>query len=228
MSSPAGLPAKLPDVSTARLPATYERASNAIAECSRIDECRGWADKAAALASYARQAKDDTLRVMAVRIQARAMRRCGELLKQIEPQPGKRTDKPNAGTVTRSEAAEHAGLSERQKVTALRVASVSPKEFEQQVESAVPPTVTRLAEQGTQPRAVELGRKRFKAACAALHAFVRFCDANEPAATARAFETNDVEIARKCVTTLDRWLDRFVTSLPQESTARSRDGQAIA
>ena len=81
--------------------------------------------KAEALASYARQSKDDTLRKMADRIQARAIRRCGELLKQIETQPGKRTDlEPSEGSLTRSEAANEAGLSRHQKVTALRVASV--------------------------------------------------------------------------------------------------------
>ena len=47
---------------------------------------------------------------------------------------------------TRSEVAKDAGLSERQKVTALRVASVPQPEFEAAVESENPPTVTQLAE----------------------------------------------------------------------------------
>ena len=72
---PAALPANLPDVANARLPATYEAAKTALANCARIDECQGWADKMAALASYARQVKDDELRKMADRIKARAIRR---------------------------------------------------------------------------------------------------------------------------------------------------------
>lgn len=81
---------RLPDIpiASARLPATYEAAKTALAECSRLDECQSWAGKAEALASYARQAKDEQLRKMADRIQARAIRRCGELLKQVEPQQG--------------------------------------------------------------------------------------------------------------------------------------------
>lgn len=75
---------------------------------------------------------------MADKIQARAVRRVGELLRQIAPASGKRTDKePRAGTdprliepPTRKEAAKQAGLSERQQKTALRVASVPAAEFE--------------------------------------------------------------------------------------------------
>lgn len=64
---------------------------------------------------------------MAERIQARAIRRCGELLKQIEPAKNQHDAESRAyvGTdISRSQAATDAGLSERQKVTALRVANV--------------------------------------------------------------------------------------------------------
>ncbi len=71
-----------------------------------------------------RQSKDDRLRKMATRIQARAIRRCGELLLQIEK--GRTGPKPELsdGTViqlNRKETATQAGLSERQRKTALRV-----------------------------------------------------------------------------------------------------------
>ena len=63
--------------SQARLPRTYEAAREALATCQDIDECKEWADKAAALASYARQSEDVELERMAARIRARAMRRAG-------------------------------------------------------------------------------------------------------------------------------------------------------
>jgi hypothetical protein len=112
--------------SRARLPATYQAAQKAIVKCSRIDECKSWSDKAAALASYARQARDHTLRMMAERIQARAVRRCGELLKQVPSGQGSRNQHGELrnGAVTRQQAAQDAGLSERQKVTALRLAAL--------------------------------------------------------------------------------------------------------
>ncbi len=86
-------------VCDAPLPIVYERATKALAECARIDECQDWANKAKALASYARQSKDDTLRKMADRIQARAIRRCGELLKQVEAGQGSRTDRLQEATL---------------------------------------------------------------------------------------------------------------------------------
>jgi hypothetical protein len=79
---------RLPSITTARLPQTYEAARQALADCQGLDECKDWADKAAALASYAKQAEDETLMKMAARIKARAVRRAGELLQQIEPATG--------------------------------------------------------------------------------------------------------------------------------------------
>ena len=142
------LPANI-NISQARLPATYEQAKAALSNCARIDECKDWADKAAALASYAKQADDDEMMKMAVRVRDRAIRRAGELLKQVEPQPGKRTDvEPSGGAPTRLKAARDAGMSRDQMHTALRVANVPEADFERQVESRNPPTVSKLGEQG--------------------------------------------------------------------------------
>ena len=55
----------------------------------------------------------------------RAIRRCGELLKQIDPKQGANQnihDSPDMNVLIRTTTATQAGLSERQKVTALRVA----------------------------------------------------------------------------------------------------------
>lgn len=137
---------------TARLPQAYEGAKTALAHCVELDECKSWADKAQALASYAKQANDEELMKMATRIRARAVRRAGELLKQIEPAGGTRTDlQPSADgdtRLTRKHVAEEAGMSPRQMHTALRTANIPEPEFTSQVESAKPPTVSQLAQQG--------------------------------------------------------------------------------
>lgn len=142
------------NIAAARLPQTYENAKNALASCASIDECQDWADKAAALASYAKQADDDQLEKMAVRIRARAIRRCGELLKQFDAQ-GKRSDKLIEGDhnkLTQREAAERAGLSAHQTAQAVRLANVPDEQFTAQVESDKPPTISQLAMQGIKPR----------------------------------------------------------------------------
>jgi hypothetical protein len=203
-------------ISAARLPATYQAAVTALAECSKVDECQDWADKAEALASYARQAKDDQLRKMADRIQARAVRRCGELLKQIPPQSGKRTDiTPHDGAVTRSGAAKQAGLSERQRVTALRVASVDSASFEAATESEDPPTVTELAELGRFHRdPPPAGEGEVRQAATTLNRFAQHCSATDPIALATGSGCLKVEGLRENVAKIDRWLDLYVTNLP--------------
>jgi hypothetical protein len=66
----------------------------------------------------------------AMRIRARAIRRCGELLKEIEKTPPQISGAMKGGVaadttlITRKDAAEDAGLSKRQAVTAIRVANV--------------------------------------------------------------------------------------------------------
>jgi len=136
---PAALPEVLgPDpgvgarglASKARLPQTYQAACGALEKCSRIDECADWANKAEALASYARQAKEHSLRKMADRIQARAIRKCGELLRAIKAAKGGVVGGAHPQVGGRSQAARDAGLSREQKRTALRVANVPREEFE--------------------------------------------------------------------------------------------------
>lgn len=145
-------PALIPQ-SEARLPQAYEAAKSALANCESVDECKDWADKAAALASYAKQADDEDLMKRAMRIRARAIRRCGELLKQFDAsgRKGKAVDLP---TISQREAAVEAGLSQHQTKQAVRVANVPSETFDSEVESHAPPSVTKLADMGRKPRKV--------------------------------------------------------------------------
>lgn len=218
---------ELVPVCDAPLPIVYERATKALAECARIDECQDWANKAKALASYARQSKDDTLRKMADRIQARAIRRCGELLKQVESGQGR----SNQYTVlhdaddmkqTRTAAATQAGLSERQKVTALRVASIPQSEFEREVESDQPPTITKLAEQGKQEKLKPLhdleGIDPYLYARAtelqgAIKRLAAYCQKHDPKAIAGAFKHHEKDQIRSSISHVEAWIDQFIVNL---------------
>ncbi len=203
-------------IANARLPETYENAKAALAQCSQIDECHDWANKAEALASYAKQADDDTLRKMADRIQARAVQRCGQLLKTFNA-PGARTDKPNNGTVVRSqkEAATQAGMSQRQRETAVRVANVPPEQFETQVESDSPPTVTSLAEQGRRTRdwTPPEGFQEATHVLGAMRRFAEKCAEHEPELIAAGVRPHEVAEIQERVSAIDAWLDRFIVNV---------------
>ena len=220
------LPANLPDGTEARLPATYEAARTQLAECERIDECKSWADKAEALKSYAKQANDDALRLMAERIQLRAVRRCGELLKAIEAGVGGRPSKTHTGTgtsFTRSDAARDAGLSKRQKDTALRVANVPDDEFEQAVESDEPPTKSELAEQGTQKRVIDhlQGRnpEEFRMAMYVggdLRRMAETAAKTDAGAFARGLDAHRIDETLQHIKEIEVWLRRLRLALENE------------
>jgi hypothetical protein len=76
--------------------------------------------------------------MLAQRIQARAFRRCGQLLAEIEKAQGANqniSEGVHTNVLTRKQAAEEAGMSKHQQVQSLRVANVSEEDFDEQVES---------------------------------------------------------------------------------------------
>lgn len=200
------------NTSGAKLPQTYQAAKRAISECVSIDECKDWSDKAAALASYARQAKDDQLERMATRIRARATRRAGELLRQIEPASKYNAMKQKDGTVppfSRGQAAMEAGLSERQAKTAQRLASVPDHDFEELVERGA--TITEMAEIGTEKRAQQ--RDEAKVLMDAMRAYSeRLRDVDLDAALSGVSEIQKAEI-KALVARLDGIHDRIATGI---------------
>jgi hypothetical protein len=143
-----------PSAATVRLREDYAADRKELAESNRLDKCGDWLDRAAALASYAKEVQDQALEAMAQRIRARAIRRAGELLRQIEPGKGSHDGKREAGAhaPSRGEIARAAGFSDHQLKQALRVAAVPAADFERQVESPTPPTVTEFARQGKRAR----------------------------------------------------------------------------
>ena len=222
----ANLPAHV-DMANARLPQTYEAAKKALAECERLDECRTWANKMAALASYARQVEDDTLLKTAMRIHGRALRRVGELLEEFDGRGGDRSKNGGAPTFapapSRRAVAEAAGLSRDQQVTAVRVANVPAEEFEAAIESDNPPTVTKLAEAGTKPRNplgfdYLQGRdpRKFNAAIhtlGAMRLLAEKCAEHTPAFVAGGVDASEVREARKLAADIDAWLISFFGKL---------------
>lgn len=223
------LPAVWADTSHAQLPATYEAAKTALSECVILDECKNWADRAAALASYARQADDIELEKLAVRIRARAVRRCGELLAETEPNLGGRPPKNTCApsqefTSGRTQAARDAGLSHHRQAQALRLAAVPAHEFEAEIESATPTSINELAKRGTVKRTpvLDIGDRNpddFKAATFALgglRTFVADAVSLNPQAIARGLSGHEIRtvsgLARKTI----EWCERLQQCLENE------------
>ena len=91
------------------------------------------------------------------KIRARAIRRAGQLLNAIAPSKGANQnirdgDDPK---VTRKNAAQDAGMSERQQKQAQRVANVPENAFSEQLNGEKPPTISALANQGKGPASVK-------------------------------------------------------------------------
>jgi len=209
----ANLPTNV-DISRARLPATYEQAKVALASCERIDECKDWADKAEALATYAKMADDDTLRALADRIQARAVRRMGELLKDFDGRGShwgsKRGD---AHISTRAEVSKASGVSRDQAATAIRVANIPAEQFDAVVESDKPPSVTALAEMGKKRRPLPEGFKPATHLISTVKRFAEFCQQNDAALVAGGVMSAEAAELRSMVAIIDGWLDRFIIIL---------------
>lgn len=213
----------LPDIATARLPQTYEQAKVALANCASIDECQQWADKAAALASYAKQADDTELEDMSKRIRARAIRRAGELLKQVEPNAGGRPAKTSVATdtsFTRTDLAQSAGMSVRQQLNAIRVARVPQDQFDAAIESGKPATITKLAAMGTQraPLVDLKGRdpREFSRAMNFVGWLEHFCREAKTQnfdAILPILDEQERATVRRCVAEIDALTDRIITRI---------------
>lgn len=118
-------------IPSAPLPINYEAAKKALAECVSVDEVKEWQDRAAAIASYARQIKDGSLQDLARRVQLRALRRLGELI----------------GDDWRLwDAAKRNGLTKGRVRAAKKVASIPIEEFEKTIEKPMVPSVTWFAD----------------------------------------------------------------------------------
>ena len=80
------------------------------------------------------------------------MRATTILPKQFDARGGDRSKSAATDTFAQRDAAEDAGLSKRQQVSAVRIANIPAERFERAIEAPTPPTKTALAEMGRKPR----------------------------------------------------------------------------
>jgi hypothetical protein len=165
-------------------------------------------------------ADDDSLRQLADRIQASAVRRMGELLKQFDGRPDNAV-KQKEGTLllTQAQVAENAGISEHQRKQAVRVANVPAAVFDAAIEQPKPATVTELSEMGKKIRAAPESFKRATHLIGAVNRFAEFCRASSPATVAAGMMPDEVDDLRRDIAIIDEWLGRFVVHLAREDAA---------
>lgn len=147
-----------------RLPINYQAAKRALIECEHVDECRDWANRAEAMATYAHLARDEQMEVIAKRVRLRAIARAGELLLEI-PNTYRgvhvtfaQGSQPNPHS--RAGVGRAAGMRAQDVTQALAIARVPIDVRELLIESANPPPPSRLAAHPARirPRPVRLNR----------------------------------------------------------------------
>lgn len=213
----APLPEALVGVKSAKFPAAYESAKIALAECARLDECKDWADKAAALHSYAKQSDDRTLERMAARIRARAIKRTGELLREFQTgEKGGRPKENDHGSevVSQAQAGADAGMSRRQIETASALAKIPEAEFEAAVERETPATITELRN-WKRPQDIEAFKKA-TAGIGRIQDFAKFCKEHDFKQIAAGLSLDEAEDVGENAEDIRWWLAGLLEWLPED------------
>jgi len=110
----------------------YDAARHALEIASTVDEAKSIKDKAAALQAYARQRADVDMERWTAEIKLRAVRRIGELSKELDKAQGGRTDRLSNNAVTKSKekALKRAGITKMSASRFERIAEIPQEEFD--------------------------------------------------------------------------------------------------
>ena len=112
----------------------YNAAKTALAQASRVDEVKDVKDKAEAIRLYAQQQKDEDLEHYAAMIKARAMRRMGELSRDLEIHPQAKGGRlTTSEQPTKTQVLKNAGISLSTANRAEQLAAIPEEKFEEQI-----------------------------------------------------------------------------------------------
>ena len=135
-------------IETVSYPENYVAARKALQACVSVDECKDISDKYQAIAAYAKQARDMNLCNFAQRIKLRAIVRTGDLLNSI-PDSSKRVSTASA-----------AGLSNRQRYTAIHIADIPRGKVDSAIEASPPATTRHLTSMWKDTRGINRSSDR--------------------------------------------------------------------
>ncbi|KKN77908.1 hypothetical protein LCGC14_0354730 [marine sediment metagenome] len=126
----------------------YEAARQALQAARDVDEVKDIRDKAVAMQSYAKQAKDPKMEMWAAEIRLRAEVRAGAMLAEMDKAPGKRTDLvPKKDQVDDRPTLADIGISKKESSQWQRAASVPEEEREAAIEEGYEKGKAATAEQ---------------------------------------------------------------------------------
>jgi len=171
-------------------PVEFTEACKLLAECRGIDEAKYWADKASALAAWAKIYHSTRIAREARLLKLHAYRRMAELAKEI---------KKSNGTAPAKVLTDQ-GLKKWEANEVMAVGRVSKEKFEAAVAAAVPPAPSYFK------RSAVAFNGSVGNAMRALHYFTIRIDATE---MAQQVPPKEVKYYQRMVESLSDWLDEF-------------------
>jgi hypothetical protein len=168
----------------------------------RVDECKEWRDRAAAIASYAAQKRDRSLLEAAQRIRTRAEHRCGELIEE--------TRKASRRPIR--EVAKAAGLTASETTRARALTKVKRDTFESHVERSPPTPITRLVKMGQSPTGADMSAPIWRFVERLRKHVVEF-PVDEVIASVRALNKDERKAVLVAMLPASEWFDAIVESL---------------
>lgn len=198
-------------VKTPRVPLKLSEAVRALAEVRSIDDAKFFADKADALAAWAKIYKDDEAGLEARRVKLHAYRRMGELAEEIQPTrekgPGEIGRPPGAPSLLQTY-----GFSRTVAGRIMQIARTPEKKFERAVRNGE--GIHTAARMGR-----ALGLQSHRATSESWHWLTQYIrlralTGRSAKEVASAMSKGETTAARKLVSDVTDWLDEFEQYLP--------------
>ena len=218
------LPVKIPTFITEKIrdaivPVKYDIAVRALVACQNIHEAKLYADKADALAAWAKIYQDDQVRIEARRLKLHAYRRMGTLARELQPGSGL----INSGGSMPGLLAKlkEFGLSRHNACAASAISKISDKEFRKAIESVTPLTPSAFLRRypgSSDAWKTIVGQRTSEG----LQNFCAFCRKHEPKLLARSLTLSEAKKAKLMATDATEWLDTFDQYLKHETDEDSQ------
>jgi len=187
------------------VPVEYETAVNALAECINLDEAKHWADKADALAAWAKIYRNDEAGIKSRQLKLHAYRRMGEIAKELRPVKNTgRGSSPGPRSLLREQ-----GLSEDQVIAAAHLSKLPKDEFTKLIDAPKPPSPTLARRASSSFSNSTENWKAFVMSGQSASAFRGFCRNHPARALAQGLSPDEKKKALEYIREISDWIDEF-------------------